>query len=113
MARLQNLDVNTTGEPPETRGSLLLPFDAGLLYIALGDGLNITKEAERLSNEISKALKEIQGTDKKLNNPEFLEKAPEEIIAELRNRRADISSRLAKLTSAHARFQKPPTHEHT
>ena len=54
--------------------------------------------------DIAKAAKEIATLEKKLANPQFLERAPEEVVAEQRARLADEMARKARLEDALAQL---------
>ncbi len=70
------------------------------IIMPLGDLIDAPTEAARIAKDIAKGEKEIAGIEKKLANPDFLSRAPEEVVAELRQRRADEETRLARLTDA-------------
>ena len=61
-------------------------------------------ERARLERELTKINGEIAKIDKKLSNPKFLEKAPEEVVEEQRERRADADLSRQKLDQAVARL---------
>jgi valyl-tRNA synthetase len=63
-------------------------------------------EAKRITREVEKVEKELSGVEAKLGNPQFAERAPEEIIAEveekgtqLRERRDTLHRSLERLRS--------------
>ena len=72
--------------------------------LPLADLIDIEAEKARLAKEIGKAEAEIGKIDKKLSNPQFVEKAPEEVIAEQRERLAEAQALRDKLTAARARL---------
>jgi len=71
--------------------TIILPL-AGTIDIAV-EKARLDKEAKRLDGEIEKV-------DKKLGNAQFLERAPEEVVTELRERRAGYAAALEKGRSA-------------
>jgi valyl-tRNA synthetase len=71
--------------------TIILPL-AGTIDIAV-EKARLDKEAKRLDGEIEKV-------DKKLGNAQFLERAPEEVVAELRERRAGYAAGLEKVRAA-------------
>jgi len=71
--------------------TVILPL-AGTIDIAV-EKARLEKEAKRLDGEIDKI-------DKKLGNTQFLERAPEEVVAELRERRAGYAAALEKMRGA-------------
>jgi valyl-tRNA synthetase len=65
---------------------------AGLIDFA-AEKVRLQKEAERLQSDIDK-------TDQKLGNPDFVARAPEDVIADNKNRRAEAAQRLEKIHTA-------------
>ncbi|MEO1408019.1 MAG: hypothetical protein AAFV54_16250, partial [Pseudomonadota bacterium] len=61
--------------------------------------------AERLGKELKKADKEVSVIDKKLSNPNFVEKAPAEVVDEQKERRAAYSATKEKLSAAISRLE--------
>ena len=58
-----------------------------------------SNERERLQKEIARTGDEIDKVLKKLNSPEFVSRAPEEIVAEIRTRHDELCEKLRKLES--------------
>src|SRR5690606_37612724 len=59
--------------------------------------IDITAEKARLAKEIGKAEGEIAKIDKKLSNPQFMEKAPDAVVEEQRERLAEAQALRDKL----------------
>ncbi len=57
-------------------------------------------EADRLTKEVKRLDGEIAKIDGKLGNAEFIRKAPEDVVEEQRERRADAQAAKAKLEAA-------------
>ncbi len=69
----------------------------GELYMPLEGLIDVAEETKRLEKEIGKVTKELEKTDKKLANPNFVERARPEIVDEIRQRRTDWQKRLEQL----------------
>ena len=67
------------------------------IYIPLADIIDIEKEKSRLSRRLEKAAKNLAGIEKTLNNKDFISKAPEEIIKQRRERKAELKAEKARL----------------
>lgn len=67
----------------------------------------IDKEAEvmRLDKEIDRKSKEKQRADGKIKNPNFVEKAPEEVVQKERNKVLELSSAIDKLQQQKSRIE--------
>jgi valyl-tRNA synthetase len=66
--------------------------------------IDIGAEKARLTKELGKLEADIAGTMRKLSNPDFVAKAPEEVIEENRERVADAQARQAKIRDALSRL---------
>jgi valyl-tRNA synthetase len=75
------------------------------LEVPLEGLIDRDSERARLTRELEKARKEIDGLDRKLSNASFVERAPANVVEENRRRLKDYQDQAAKLTSALERFQ--------
>lgn len=99
IGRLARIDAFAfPGEPP--KGSAQLILDEATLAIPLADVIDLSAERKRLEKEIAKAEGEIAKIEKKLANENFLAKAPDEVVAENRDRLAEEQAQRAKLAEA-------------
>jgi valyl-tRNA synthetase len=71
-----------------------------VIALPLGEFIDVVAERARLAKEIVREEKDVAKTDAKLANPDFLERAPEEVVDENRQRRADALARIAKMRAA-------------
>lgn len=62
------------------------------------DTVDIAAERKRIEKDLKKAEKELETTGKKLANPNFLEKAPEAVVAKIRTRREVAEAEVKRLT---------------
>ena len=84
------------------RRSFAVPFAVGdaTAALPLADVIDTAAEAVRLEGKVAKLDAEIAKLDKKLENQQFLAKAPEDVIEELRERRAGLSEKRDRLKAA-------------
>ncbi len=68
--------------------------------IPLEGVIDFAAEKKRLSGERDKLTKDIEGTMRKLDNPDFLARAPEEVVEENRERVATAGERIARIDEA-------------
>jgi valyl-tRNA synthetase len=113
QARLKrNLDSITTlarlasAEPSDALPSGSAQFVLGEATVALplGDVIDFAKERTRLEKELKKAEDEIARFDAKLNNEQFTSRAPEEVLTEQREKRAEAAALASRLKEAVARL---------
>ena len=75
------------------------------LEVPLTGLIDVQAERTRLQKEIEKTQAEISKLDRKLADASFVERAPEEVVAENRRRSADYQNRAAKLREALERLE--------
>jgi len=71
-----------------------------VLEVPLEGLIDRDSERTRLTRELEKARKEIDGLDRKLSNASFVERAPADVVDENRRRLKDYQDQAAKLSSA-------------
>ncbi len=86
------------GEPPG--GAVRLPLDEATILLPLGGLVDLARERARLAREIEKVDGEIDRIRRKLDNPNFLARAPEEVVEEQRERHAGYSAARGALAEA-------------
>jgi valyl-tRNA synthetase len=101
MARLSSADI--TGELAP-KGAVQAVVDEATVVLPLADVIDLDQERARLSKEIDKLTGEITKIDQKLNNANFVSRAPEEVIEEQRDRRTTAEAAKQKLLEALARL---------
>jgi valyl-tRNA synthetase len=99
ILRLARLDsIMTEGEVP--KGSVQLVHGQATAVLPLADVIDVDAEKARLEREIAKREGEIEKLSKKLSNKQFLEKAPEEVVEEQRERLAEADAARTRLHDA-------------
>ena len=99
LARLE--PVQFADEAPE--GSVMLPIEGVEACLRLKGLVDVAAETGRLKKATAKLEEEIGGLKGKLSNQKFLAKAPEDVVAEQRERLVSARGELAKLNAATAR----------
>ncbi|MCM8772847.1 MAG: valine--tRNA ligase [Candidatus Omnitrophica bacterium] len=72
-------------------------LSSGRLGISFGGIINILKEKERKEKELEKLNKILKEIEKRLNNSEFLSKAPYEIIEKEKKRKEEIEEKVKNI----------------
>jgi valyl-tRNA synthetase len=83
-----------------SHGAAQMVVDDATLVMPLAGVIDIDKERARLEKEIARLAGEIGKIDKKLGNADFLARAPEEVVEEQRERRAEWSGAAVRLKEA-------------
>ena len=86
------------GERPA--GSVLTVAGSVEVLVGLKGHVDPAKEAERIERAMKKANKELEGLKKRLDNPKFVDKAPAEVVAQVRAQVAELEEQLARLEDA-------------
>ena len=71
----------------------------GELFLLVGE-TDGAAERERLDKEIAKLEADLKGTEAKLGNQSFVERAPKDVVEEHRRRRDDLNARRTQLLMA-------------
>jgi valyl-tRNA synthetase len=102
--RLARLEYSTSAEaaPP---GSVTFVLDEATVALPLEGVVDFEAEAQRLDKEIVRLDSEAQKTRAKLANPQFVERAPEEVVEEQRERLAETEATRDKLAAALVRLR--------
>lgn len=92
-----------TGRPDGS--SLSDTAGAATAYIPLSGLVDAPKEIARLEKDLEKALAEQDGIMRRLNNPQFTERAKPEIVQRDRDAAKELSARIAKINEALERMK--------
>ncbi len=96
LARIERFETAT--EAP--KGAVTLSVGGATFCLPLADVIDIAAERERLGKTLAKLDKEGEGIRRKLDNPAFVAKAPEEVVDENRARLEAIVDEAAVLRAA-------------
>ena len=97
LARLAAIELHSGAAP---HGSVQTVLDEATLILPLAGIIDLDQERARLRKEIARLEGEIVKVDKKLGNADFMAKAPEEVVEENRERRAEAATAVEKLRAA-------------
>jgi len=100
LARLISADVADA----LPKGSAQFVLGEATVGLPLGDVIDFAKERTRLEKELKKAEEEIGRIDAKLSNEQFVSRAPEDVLAEQREKRAEYAATATRLKEAVARL---------
>ena len=95
LARLSTLEMHREGKRPGVAASAVVGELE--LFVPLEGVLDFKEESQRLQKEISKLEPELARSKKKLANKEFLNRAPEDVVAKERDKFERLGDKLHKL----------------
>jgi valyl-tRNA synthetase len=104
LERLARLDAIQPTDAAIAKGSVQLVVDEATYALPLADVIDLDQERQRLQKELAKITADLDKIDKKLANPQFIDRAPAEVVEEQRSRRVDIEQNREKLSAALARI---------
>ncbi len=87
-------------------GALQLVVRGEVVALPLAGVVDLAAESARLDREIAKEKLEIAKVEAKLDNADFVARAPDDVIGEHRERLETFRERLVKLTAARARLER-------
>ena len=96
LARIESI-VFEGGVP---KGSAQFVLDEATVVLPLAGVIDLSHERERLKRELDRLAGEIDRIDAKLANSAFIERAPAHVVAEQRERRAEVEGTRARLSAA-------------
>ncbi len=104
IVRLARLETAVAGDVI-VKGSAQIVAGQGTGGLALEGFIDFAKEGARLNKELQKAVAEIGRIDQKLANKAFVDKAPDDVIAEQHEKRAEYEAARTKLSEALKRLE--------
>ncbi|MBW2708297.1 MAG: valine--tRNA ligase [Deltaproteobacteria bacterium] len=96
LAKVKNLTIGS-GLPKFATFATTV-FGNATIYLDLKD-LDFEEEKKRIRKSIAKVEKDLKASEKKLSNPGFLDKAPDDIVAEVRAKAETLSAKRDKLAN--------------
>jgi len=95
LVRANRIIIGNNIAKPQGASSSVIMGDE--IYIPLKDLIDIDKEKERLQKEIDRISNMIKSTTQKLNNPNFISKAPKNVIDNEKDKLNNFELMLKKL----------------
>lgn len=99
--------VKTDGEPKieasggeRPRGSVMNVAGEVEVLVGLIGLVDAKKEGARIERELKKLEKDLQGLERRLSSPKFVEKAPQEVVAEAKEQRDALLRKRGQLEEA-------------
>ena len=92
LAGVGRLDCGAdVSKPPQSATHVQPDFEA---YVSLRGLIDVAAETKRLEKQLAEKRKHLQGTQAKLNNPNFLDKAPAEVVQQQRDLVAELQKQI-------------------
>jgi valyl-tRNA synthetase len=95
LAKVEAVSVDARVAKPEASATAV--FGENQVHVLLKGLLDFEEERKRLRKEIGKIEKELEASNRKLSNSQFVEKAPQDIVAGVREKVGALGLKLEKL----------------
>ena len=95
LAKVDGVSIGLGLPKPEKSATAI--FEETSVHVLLEGLIDFGEEKKRIGKAINKIEKEMAASNKKLSNKGFLQKAPAEIVADVRNKFEGLSAKLSKL----------------
>ncbi|HSO66716.1 MAG TPA: valine--tRNA ligase, partial [Desulfatirhabdiaceae bacterium] len=95
LARLESVMTCSPGEKPRTSATAII--ENAVMYVPLEGVLNVEQEVQRLDKELKKINTDLDAVIRKLNNEDFLSKAPEDVIEKVKSKQSALVEKQTKL----------------
>jgi len=97
LARLNAFGINEGSARPKSSATAVV--GGVTLFVPLEGILDFSEEARRLAKEMNKLEKELAALSKKLENENFLTKAPRDVVEQVRAKHSGLQEKQQKLAS--------------
>ena len=97
LAYASEVEIVPADAAPDAAGKVAVVTHAAQLFIPLGELVDLEKEKARIEKELKKQSAELEKLNTKLNNPGFVNKAPEHVVAAEKERSVQLAELVAKL----------------
>jgi len=95
LAKLNSFSIQMEMDRPHASATTVV--DGATIFIPLEGIIDFKKEIERLEKEINKINKELVSVLKKLNNEDFLSKAPEHVVEKVKEKQGNLLKKQEKI----------------
>ena len=99
LAKLNQI-IFLSKQHEENEKSIVTTVDEIILMIPTDGLIDIEAEKNRLSKELENITNEIEIIDKRLNNPSFIEKAPPNVIEDVKTKKTIFNQRKSEINKA-------------
>jgi valyl-tRNA synthetase len=99
ILRMARLEAAVAGDA-FPKGAAQIVAGEGTAALSLEGFIDFDKERARLTKDLKKADEEVARVDQKLNNENFVSRAPEDVVQELRDKRVEHEATRSKVAEA-------------
>ncbi len=93
-------EVHVSADFSNLENTVTIITDDAKIYIPLGELVDFEAERKRLEKDLAAAQDKLDFINKKLNNPGFVNKAPEKVVAQNREDAAKLEEKIANIKNS-------------
>ena len=106
ICRLASASEVEIGDNFDAEGAVRVVTDAATVYMPMKELVDIDAEIARLNKDLQKAIVDKEFFEKKLNNPGFVAKAPEKLVAEQKQQLQKVLEKIENIEAGIADIKK-------
>ncbi|PIE53971.1 MAG: valine--tRNA ligase [Dethiosulfovibrio peptidovorans] len=95
LTKVESISIHPTSEGAPKALSTVLDF--GIVSLPVGDLLDVDSEIQRLTQERDQVRRDLEKSRGKLSNPNFVERAPADVVEKERQRIDDFERRIRRI----------------
>jgi valyl-tRNA synthetase len=95
LARVSSIEIVASGFKPRLSSSAVV--DGIEIFVPLEGMIDVAAERQRLEKEIGRLQELVESIERKLANPQFVERAPKEVVEKEREKKKSFTVNLEKL----------------
>ncbi len=97
LGRVESVEMIAASAKPKLASSAVV--DGVELFVPLEGLIDVAVERQRLEKEIARLQQSVESIDRKLGNPQFVERAPKEVVEKEREKQVSFKTNIEKLRS--------------
>jgi len=103
LGRVGEIEIRKVGERP--RGAASAVLSGAEIFVPLEGLVDVKAELQKLAKDEAKVLKELERVEKRLQNENFLKKAPPKVVEKEKARAQELRDKLSRLQENIARLK--------
>lgn len=103
LARLEELVW--LPQDADVEGAAVAPLESSTVFLPLAGLVDVAEELTRIEKNLKRAESDVSKLEGRLNNPKFVDSAPEAVVVKVRDELVQAQAKMEELKAAQARLQ--------